>query len=143
MISNTIEIKSDIQKFTQKSELIKFLQETKESAFYSLVENKSNFYPWHNKSKFLDATIDFIIQQTLNNLSKFKTNLSKEDRQALKELKDDKTIVKDVRKEGAVVIMVFVHYEQMIYKQLEDKNTYQKVDPSCHENTKDRKQCVH
>ena len=108
-----------------------------------MVENKSNFYPWHNKSKFLDATIDFIIQQTLNNLSKFKTNLSKEDRQALKELKDDKTIVKDVRKEGTVVIMVFVHYEQMIYKQLEDKNTYQKVDPSCHENTKDRKQSIH
>ena len=27
------------------------------------------------------------------------------------------------------------HYEQMIYKQLEDRNTYKKVDPSCDNKT--------
>ena len=40
-------------------------------------------------------------------------------------------VLKEADKGGAVVIMDCVHYEQMIYKQLEDKNTYKKVDPSC------------
>ena len=54
-----------------------------------LVKNKSNFYPPRDKNKFLDTTIDFLNQQNLNNLSKNKTNLSKEVWQALKELTND------------------------------------------------------
>ena len=110
-------------------------QETRQSVSGSLVKNKSNFYPLRNRNKFLDTTIDFINQQNLNNLSKSKTNLSKDDWQASKELKNDNSIViKEGDKEGAVVIMDSAHYEQMIYKQLEDKNT-KKVDPSCDNKT--------
>ena len=66
-----------------------------------LVKNKTNFYPPSNRNKFLDTTIYFINQQNLNNLSKNKTNLSKEDWQALKELKNDESIViKEADKEG-------------------------------------------
>ena len=62
--------------------------------------------------------------------------MHKEGWQALKELKNDESIViKGADKGGAVVIMDSVHYEQMIYKQLEDKNTYKKVDPSCDNKT--------
>ena len=51
--------------------------------------------------------------------------MSKDDRQALKKLKNDEsTVIKEADKGGAVVIMDSAHYEQMIYKQLEDKNTY-------------------
>ena len=84
---NTIELKSDIQEFTRKLRLIEFFHsenldnshETRESVSGPLVKNKSNFYPPRNRNKFLDTTIDFINQQNLNNLSKNKTNLSKED----------------------------------------------------------------
>ena len=132
---NTIELKSDIQEFTRKLRLIKFFhsenldnsQETRESVSGPLVKNKSNFYPPRNRNKFLDTTIDFINQQNLNNLSKNKNNLSKDDWQALKELKNDESIViKEADKGGAVVLMDSAHYEQMIYKQLEDKNTYKR-----------------
>ena len=49
--------------------------------------------------------------------------------QALKELKNDETNV--VKEADKGVIMDSEHYEKMIHKQLEDKNTYKKVDPSC------------
>ena len=62
--------------------------------------------------------------------------MSKDDWQALKELKNDESIViKEADKGGAVVLMDSAHYEQMIYKQLEDKNTYKKVNPSCDNKT--------
>ena len=50
----------------------------------------------------------------------------------MKELKNDESIAtKEADKREAVVIMDSVHYECIIYKQIEDKNTYNKVDPSC------------
>ena len=89
----------------------------KQSVSGPLVKNKSNFYPPRHRNKFLDTTIDFINQQNLNNLSKNKNNLSKDDWQALKELKNDESIViKEADKGGAVVLMDSAHYEQMIYK---------------------------
>ena len=57
--------------------------------------------------------------------------MSKEDWQALKELKNDESIVIKEAEEGAVVIMDSDHYEQTIYKQTEDQTTYKKIDPSC------------
>ena len=51
--------------------------------------------------------------------------MSKGDWQALKELKNDESIViEKVDKGGTVAIMGSVHYEQMIYKQFENKSTY-------------------
>ena len=44
---------------------------------------------------------------------------------------DESIVIKEADNGGAAVIMGSVHYEKMIYKQLEDKNTYVKVDPSC------------
>ena len=80
-----------------------------------LVKNNSDFYPPSNRNTFLDTTIDFINQQNLNNLSKNKNNLSKDDWQALKELKNDESIViKEADKGGAAVLMDSAHYEQMI-----------------------------
>ena len=94
---NTIELKSAIKEFARKLQLIEFFhsenldnsQETRESVSGPLVQNKSNFYPTRIRKKCLDTTIDFINQQNLNNLSKNKTNLSKEVWQALKELTND------------------------------------------------------
>ena len=58
--------------------------------------------------------------------------MSKEDWQAIKELKNDEPIVtKEANKGGDLVIMDSVYYGQMIYKQLVEKNTYKKVDLSC------------
>ena len=52
--------------------------------------------------------------------------------QALKELRNDKsTVVNEADIGGTMVIMDSQYYEKMIRKQLEDKNTYKKVDPSC------------
>ena len=93
-----------------------------ESVSGPLVKNNSNFYPPCKRNKFLDTTTDFINQLDLNNLSINKTNLSKEDWQPLEELKIDiSVVIKEANKGGTIIIMDFVHYEQMIYKQLEDK----------------------
>ena len=81
-----MELKSDIQEFTRKLQLIEFFhsenldnsQETRESVSGPLVKNKSNFYPTRIRNKFLDSTIGFMNKQNLNNLSKNKTNLSKD-----------------------------------------------------------------
>ena len=52
--------------------------------------------------------------------------------QALKELRNDKsTVVNEADIGGTRVIMDSQYYEKMIRKQLEDKNTYKKVDSSC------------
>ena len=52
-----------------------------------LVKNNSNFYPPLNRKILFDTTIDLIYQQNLSNLSENTNNLSKDDWQALKELK--------------------------------------------------------
>ena len=44
-------------------------------------------------------------------------------------------VIKEADKREAVIIMDSVRYEQMIYKQRGDKNTYKKVDPPCHNKT--------
>ena len=81
-----MELKSDIQEFTRKLQLIAFFhsenlensQETRESVPGTIVKNRSNFYPTRMRNKFLDTIIGFINKQNLNNLSKNKTNLSKD-----------------------------------------------------------------
>ena len=56
--------------------------------------------------------------------------MSTEDWQALKELKsDERIVIKEVDKGGANVIMDSVYYEQMIYKQLKDKNIKKWIHP--------------
>ena len=52
-------------------------------------------------------------------------------------------VIKKADKGGAVVIINSVHYEQMIYKQLEDKNKYKKMDPSCDNKNNGSKQHTH
>ena len=66
--------------------------------------------------------------------------MRKEDWEALKELKNDESIIiKEADKGRAIVLMDSAHNEQMIYKQLEVK----KADPSCDKKTNDGKQCIH
>ena len=117
---HTIELKSDIPEFTRMSRCFEFFQSVnlnssqgaRKSVSGPLFKNKSNFYPPRNSNKFLDTTIDFINQQ----------NLSKKDWQALKKLKNGFIVIKGADNGGTVVIIGSVHYEQMIYKQLEEKN---------------------
>ena len=86
MTSKNLLVSYDLLNFSTLKNL-----ETRESVSGPLVKNNSNFHPPRNRSKFLD-TIDFLNQQNLRNLSKNKTNLSKGDWQALKELKYDESI---------------------------------------------------
>ena len=109
---NPKELKNNSQKFTRKPQLIKLFEsetlisfrETREIISDSLVKNTSKFYPHRNQNKLLDSTIDFTRQRNLSKSSKYKTNLRKEDCEALNELKNDKTIiVKETDQGGAVV----------------------------------------
>ena len=43
---------------------------------------------------------------------------------------DESVVIIEVNKERAVVIMDSVHYDQLIYKQLENENQCKKVNPS-------------
>ena len=111
---SNIELKRDFQEFTPKLRLITFFHsETLDS---SQQTREIFFYPFLNWENFLDTTTDFKNQQNLNNLSKYKTNLSKEYCQRIgKELKNNENIVKkEADKRVAVVLMDHVHYQEMI-----------------------------
>ena len=112
---NTIELKSDAQEFTRKLRLtLKSLIALKKQEKVFLVlylKTKGTFTHPVIETKFLTLPLILTI---------------KEDWQALRELKNDKIIIIKANKGWTVDVMDSVHYEQRIYKQLEDKNTYKK-----------------
>ena len=121
---NEIEIKADIQEFCLKLRLREYFLDSHQEP--KLVHNKSNFKPPNQRNEELDELIQEITEVNVKKHTP-KDNLSKNERQALQQLKSNKRIViKGADKGGSIVIMSKEQYEEMVMKHL-NTDTYEHV----------------
>ena len=105
-----MELKLDSNEFSRKLKLHEFFLDTSQEP--KLVQNKSSFEPPNQRNQQLDKIIDEIknIETEKRNP---KHNLSKTERNALKELKDNKdTAIKEADKGGAIAIVTKDQYRK-------------------------------
>ena len=122
------ELENDIQKFCRKLRLMEFFNDKDPTTNDSILKLPSKFNPARNRDIVLDNYIDYLTKQPLNAPNDTKGNLSKNELQALSELKQDQTIIiKEADKGGAFVIMDRDFYEKSITDMLNDSKTYQKL----------------
>jgi hypothetical protein len=90
---------------------------------------KSSWNPPPNRDKFLDVYITLVEKEIMSSPEqKAFPNLAKEERQALKELKNNKNIIiREADKGSAVVLMDRTRYEAEGYRQLDDRKVYERV----------------
>ena len=128
-------MKKDVEEFSRKLRLIEYFSSKNNSSSDtgSIVKSKSSFIPPDKRNKHLDTTINYLKSQNYDpKTEKRKSNISKAERKAMKELLNDKEIIiKEADKGGCVVIMNTSHYVNMVKSQLNDSTTYRKVKPNC------------
>ena len=91
---NTFELKSDIQKFSRKLRLIEFFANTDDDEEdESFLRNPSEFFPPANRNRKLDASTNFLNSLNLDIKKKQKSNLSKEQWNAINQLKNNDGII--------------------------------------------------
>ena len=121
---NEVELKIDLNEFSRKLRLREFFLDTTQES--KLVQNKSSFEPPNQRNQELDEIIDEIKNIKIEKRNP-KDNLSKAERNALKELKENKDIViKEADKGGAIFIMTKDQYRKMVMKHL-DSEAYESV----------------
>ena len=107
-----------------------------------LVKNKATFHPApppppppprRNRNKTLDIVVDYLNNQSFDMAAiKNKSNISKNEWEAIKSLEENNSIViKEADKGGAVVVMNKTHYYSMVVKILQDEVTYKKSNENC------------
>ena len=128
----TFDLKSNIKKFSQKLRLIEFFANTEDNEEdESLLRNPSEFCPPANRNRKSDFSINFLNGLNLDIRKKKKSNLRKEQWNAISRLKNnDGIIIKEADKGGSVVIMTKKHYKKMVYEQLNDNITYRRTNDS-------------
>lgn len=129
-MSNKADLIKDTDEFCRKLRLREFFgSENFEDE--ALVRNKKGTVPQQNRDRNLENYIDCLKKEAESNntVNPVKSNISKEEFKALKELQNDNSIViKQSDKGGGIIIMDAEHYQQMVYDQLNDRNFYSKVD---------------
>ena len=96
----------------------------------SIAKPKSNFTPPRNRDPVLDSYIDHLSKQSLSG-NNSQSNLSRNERQALRDLTDDPSIIiKEADKGGAFVIMDTTFYKTKMDKMLSNESTYKKLPQS-------------
>ena len=130
---NPHELESDIQEFIRKIRLAEFF-DGEDDTDPSLVRNKSDFIPPKQRNLALEKFASNInnYPRTQRDI-KIKSNITNDERKAMRELANDKSIViKEADKGGAVVIMDSEKYKQLVNGMLNDTNYYEKLhgDPS-------------
>lgn len=104
----------------------------------SLAKTKSNFCPPRNRNITLDNYIDFLTKFPLeelqvkdikrSNLTSTNYDLTKEEQNALQELRGDPEIlIFKADKGGAVVVMDRTYYADKIFEMLHDSQTYEEI----------------
>ena len=127
------EISADIQNFCTKLRKKEFFEENSDASDTdeSLAKNKSNFCPPRNRNITLDNYIDFLTKFPLEELQVKdikRSNLTKEDQNALHELREDSEIlIFEADKGGAVVVMDRTYYADKILEMLNDSQTYEEI----------------
>ena len=126
-------ISADIQNFCMKLRKKEFFEDKSDAldTDESLVKNKSNFCPPRNRNITLGNYIDFLTKFPLEELQVEdikRSNLSKEERNALQELRGDPEIlIFKADKGGAVVVMDLTYYADKIFEMLHDSQTYEEI----------------
>ena len=121
---NEVELKIDLKEFSRKLCRHEFFLDTTQES--KLVQNKSSFEPPNQRNQELDEIIDEIKNIKIEKPNP-KDNLSKAERNALKEFKENKELViKEADKGGAIVIMTKDQYRKMVMKHL-DSDAYELV----------------
>ena len=128
-------MEKDIHNFTHKLGLTEYFANENNITFdeetQPLVKNKGTFHPPppRNRNKTLDIVVDYLSNQNFDNTAtKNKSNISKNEWEAIKSLKEnDSIVIKEADKGGAVVVMNKTHYYSMVVKILQDEVTYKKT----------------
>ena len=86
--------------------------------------------PERNRNRSLDIAVDYLRNLNLaSNEGSQKSNLSKKEWLAIKDLQNNaQIIIKEADKGGSVVIMKKDHYVKMVYDQLDNQKYYKRVD---------------
>ena len=95
-----------------------------------LVRNHFNFIPKHGRNRTLDAVCDTLenINLPVTGIHNSKPNLSKNEQSALKDLRNDRSIIiKEADKGEGVVIMNRDFYEDKISTILHDTDFYHRI----------------
>ena len=101
-------MEKDIHHFTRKLILTEYFANENDITFneetQTLVKNEGAFQPPRNRNKTLDIVVDHLNNQNFNNAAtKNKSNISKNEWEAIKSLKEnDSVVIKEADKGGTV-----------------------------------------
>lgn len=106
----------------------------KEDDDESVVRNKSDFTPPKNRNNALEKFISNLENTPISTRNiKCKENVSQQQREAIKRLSEDRSIViKEADKGGSVVIMDTEHYKTMAYSILNQNEYYEHLEKDPH-----------
>ncbi|CAG2235687.1 unnamed protein product [Mytilus edulis] len=114
-------------KFCRRLRLTEYFADKESEEDDSLVRNKSTFIPNTGRNKCLDDYIENLSNYPLTPI-KVNHNLTKGEKSALQNLRNDKSIViKQADKGGAIVIMDSDYYRIKVEEQLNDSTFYSEI----------------
>lgn len=129
-------VKSDIQNYSRRLRLKELFGNSNDNDDGSIVRNKSDKTPKTGRDENLDLYIDAITKLPIKPIPCHK-NISKNEKRALEELKNDpSTIYKESDKGGAIIVMDKDYYRDKIQEQLQDEEYYMKIRKNSDEATK-------
>ena len=138
--SNFSELEADMKSFCRKLRLMEFYADKPGHNDFSLVKPNSEFTPKRNRDIILDTYCDYLTKLPFNEIlqdqKKPKKNLSREEWNAIMELKSqDDIIIKQSDKGGACVIMDKTYYYEKVMELLNDRETYQEINSNLDKQT--------
>ena len=122
-------MEKDIHNFTRKLILTEYFANEKDITLdeetQPLLKNKGTFHSSRNRNKMLDIVVDYLNNQIFDNaVTKNKSDISKNEWETIKSLKEnDSIVIKEADKGGANVVMNKTHYYSMVVKILQDEET--------------------
>ena len=139
--SNTTELQADVKAFTRRLRLKEnFYQDSdtdsdsnSDSDSEPIVRNKSSWTPKPKRNVLLDSCINSLHLSTKEfsetSRQNCKSNITKAEQKALKELQNnDDIVIKKADKGGAVCIMNKCFYVEKIHELLNDRETYKEIE---------------
>lgn len=130
---NCQELKENLAAFTRKIRLLEYF-DGEENDDESLVRNKSDFTPPKNRNNALEKFISNLENTPISTRNiKCKQNVSQQQREAIKRLSEDRSIViKEADKGGSVVVMDTGHYKTMVLNFLNHNEYYEHLEKDPH-----------
>lgn len=124
------DLENDVNTFFRKLRLREFF-DGKDQRDISMVKNKSNFTPPCGRNELLDEYITITKRLCLNGAKESKNikhNITLAQRNAIKSLSQDKSIViKEADKGGGIVLMNVDFYKKKILEMLQDETYYKNI----------------